>query len=130
LNLNGTWRFAFDDHDMGEKKKWYDCFPEGMEILVPYTYETNMSTIGDQRFHPVVWYQRSVDLASSSGRVLLHLEGADVVGPLPPAIQLATVFSAALCTAARHPGAARSLLAFLASPDADAAKRVQGMEPA
>jgi molybdate transport system substrate-binding protein len=61
---------------------------------------------------------------------LLHLQGADVVGPLPPAIQQATVFSAALCTAARHPEGARSLLAFLASPQADAAKRAQGMEPA
>jgi molybdate transport system substrate-binding protein len=61
---------------------------------------------------------------------LLHLQGTDVVGPLPPAIQQATVFSAALCTAARHPEGARSLLAFLASPQADAAKRAQGMEPA
>jgi molybdate transport system substrate-binding protein len=61
---------------------------------------------------------------------LLHLQGADVVGPLPPAIQQATVFSAAICTAARHPEAARSLLAFLASPQADSAKRMQGMEPA
>jgi molybdate transport system substrate-binding protein len=61
---------------------------------------------------------------------LMHLPGIDVVGPLPPEIQLATVFSAAVCTASKCSAAAKALLSFLASSEADAAKRRHGMEPA
>ena len=61
---------------------------------------------------------------------LIHLEGLAVVGPMPPAVQIKTIFSGALCTAATQPDAVRALLAFMASPDADAAKRRNGMEPA
>ena len=61
---------------------------------------------------------------------LMHVPGIDVVGPLPPAVQAATVFSAAVCKAATHAEHVRPLLAFLASPDAAAAKRRNGMEPA
>jgi molybdate transport system substrate-binding protein len=71
-----------------------------------------------------------IDLGFQQLSELLGVPGVDVVGPLPPPIQLATVFSAAVCTAARHVAAVRSLLAFLASPHADAAKRRHGMEPA
>jgi molybdate transport system substrate-binding protein len=61
---------------------------------------------------------------------LMHLRGIDVIGLLPPEIQVATVFSAAVCTASNCPGAAKALLSFLASPEADATKRRHGMEPA
>jgi molybdate transport system substrate-binding protein len=61
---------------------------------------------------------------------LMHLPGIDVIGLLPPEIQLATVFSAAVCTASICPAAAEALLSFLASPEADATKRRHGMEPA
>ncbi|HET9821608.1 MAG TPA: substrate-binding domain-containing protein [Burkholderiaceae bacterium] len=61
---------------------------------------------------------------------LMHLEGIDVVGPLPPAIQIVTTFSAGVCTASTRPEAARALLAFMASPAVAEAKRRQGMDPA
>ena len=61
---------------------------------------------------------------------LMDLPGIDVVGPLPPAIQLVTVFSAAVCTASRRGAAAHATLAFLASTEGDDAKRRHGMEPA
>ena len=61
---------------------------------------------------------------------LIHVEGVDVLGPLPAPIQIVTTFSAAVGARARQPDAARELLAFLASPAADGAKRRQGMEPA
>jgi molybdate transport system substrate-binding protein len=60
----------------------------------------------------------------------MHLPGIDVVGPLPPEIQVTTVFSAAVCTASNSTVAAKALLSFLASAEADAAKRRHGMEPA
>jgi molybdate transport system substrate-binding protein len=61
---------------------------------------------------------------------LMHLPGIDVIGALPAEIQMQTVFSAAVCLASSDPAAAKAYLAFLASPDADAAKRRNGMEPA
>lgn len=61
---------------------------------------------------------------------LIHLEGLDILGPMSAAVQITTVFSGAVCQASSQAEAVRELLAFLASPDADAAKRRNGMEPA
>ncbi len=61
---------------------------------------------------------------------LIHLQGIDVVGPLPPAIQILTAFSAGICTESPQANAVRAMLNFMQSPLADAAKRTQGMEPA
>jgi molybdate transport system substrate-binding protein len=44
-------------------------------------------------------------------------------------MQMATVFSAAVCAASNREAAAKALLSFLASPEADAVKRRHGMEP-
>ncbi len=65
-NLNGPWAFAFDDRDCGLKERWFD--PEtgkayfDKEIIVPYTYQCEMSGINDQDFHDVVWYRKEVTL--------------------------------------------------------------------
>lgn len=61
---------------------------------------------------------------------LLHVPGISIVGPLPPGVQIMTTFAAALAATCTQPEAARALLAFMASPAADEAKRRQGMEPA
>ena len=61
---------------------------------------------------------------------LLHVPGIDVVGMLPPAVDVVTVFTAAACTATRDVVAVRAVLAFFASPAADPAKRRHGMMPA
>jgi molybdate transport system substrate-binding protein len=71
-----------------------------------------------------------VDLGFQQLSELIHLEGIAVVGPLPPAIQITTTFSAGVCAASAQPHAVRELLAYMASPQADAAKRRQGMAPA
>ena len=59
---------------------------------------------------------------------LIHVAGIDVLGPLPPEIQIVTTFAAAVGARARQPDAARALLDFLASPAATDAKHRQGME--
>jgi molybdate transport system substrate-binding protein len=61
---------------------------------------------------------------------LMSLQGIDVLGPLPPAIQITTTFSAAVCSGSTQPDAAHALLAFLASPGTAATKQRHGMEPA
>jgi molybdate transport system substrate-binding protein len=61
---------------------------------------------------------------------LLHLQGIDVVGPLPPAIQIETTFAAASGAASAQGAGVRALLAFLASPETAVTKQRYGMEPA
>jgi molybdate transport system substrate-binding protein len=61
---------------------------------------------------------------------LIGVDGIEILGALPQAIQSTTVFQAALGRHARAPQQARAWLAFLTSPDADAAKRRHGMQPA
>ena len=80
LNLNGKWKFIFDDENIGEQKQYYYNFPESTEIWVPFTYETKMSGINDQTVHENVWYHNSVKLKTSKGqRTILHFEGSDFV---------------------------------------------------
>lgn len=61
---------------------------------------------------------------------LMHLDGIEVVGPLPAPIHITTVFSGAVCTASGRPGAVRELLAFMASADTAGIKRACGMDAA
>lgn len=59
-NLNGTWDFAFDDANQGEREKWFETFTGDLKIQVPFTYETKMSGIQDEKRHDNVWYHRTI----------------------------------------------------------------------
>ncbi|MDT7834633.1 substrate-binding domain-containing protein [Aquabacterium sp. OR-4] len=61
---------------------------------------------------------------------LIALPGIAVVGPLPPAIQIDTVFSGAVCADSTRPDAVRALLAAMAAPEAAATKVRHGMAAA
>lgn len=71
----------------------------------------------------------TVELGFQQLSELLHLPGITVVGPLPPAVQIITTFSAGISTTCGRPDAARAMLAYMASPAAAEAKHRQGMEP-
>ena len=77
-NLNGKWSFIFDDENLGEQKEFFKKFPKATEILVPFTYETKMSGIGDQTVHENIWYNNKIRLKSDKDRrTILHFEGSD-----------------------------------------------------
>jgi molybdate transport system substrate-binding protein len=60
---------------------------------------------------------------------LIHMSGIQVVGTLPPEIQVTTTFSGGVCAASTQHDAARAFLAFITSADTAEAKRRHGMEP-
>jgi molybdate transport system substrate-binding protein len=59
---------------------------------------------------------------------ILFTPGVQIVGLLPPEFELATVYTAGLCTKAREPQAARDFIARLAGSDAEALRRACGFE--
>jgi beta-galactosidase/beta-glucuronidase len=87
MNLNGRWRFAFDDGDDGRREQWHTLSatdfeigdgPLDRDIVVPFSYQTAASGIEDASFHPVVWYARTFDaVARPDERMLLHVGAAD-----------------------------------------------------
>lgn len=80
VNLNGTWDFGFDDANQGEKEKWYEKFPGELKIEVPFTYETKLSGIQDERRHDNIWYHKTITVDASKltdNRLLIHFEGSD-----------------------------------------------------
>ena len=60
---------------------------------------------------------------------ILHAAGVDFVGTIPPEIQLAQVFSAAVVADSSQIEAAKQLIEFLASARASETIRKSGMEP-
>jgi molybdate transport system substrate-binding protein len=61
---------------------------------------------------------------------LMHLQGIDVVGPMPNDAQIVTTFSAGVCATSSQPDAVRRMLDFMASPENAETKRRHGMDPA
>jgi molybdate transport system substrate-binding protein len=60
---------------------------------------------------------------------LKPVAGIDIVGLIPPEVQLRTQFAGAVVHGASQPQTARALLRFLASPDNAAAIEATGLEP-
>ena len=71
-----------------------------------------------------------VELGFQQLSELIHLQGIDVLGPLPPAIQIITTFSAGLAVTATQGEVVRKMLAFMASPAAAGPTLRNGMDPA
>ena len=61
---------------------------------------------------------------------LIHVEGVDVIGAMPPGLEIVTVFSGAIGAASQRFSDARALLEFVRSAATDNAKRRHGLQPA
>lgn len=81
LNLNGQWQFDYDDNNEGLINKWYkdDKHAFSKEITVPFSYQSELSGIGETDFHDLVWYKRNFYVPEQwlEKRVLLHFGAVD-----------------------------------------------------
>jgi molybdate transport system substrate-binding protein len=59
---------------------------------------------------------------------ILYTPGVQLVGLLPPEFELATVYTAAVCSAAQEPNAAGDLIRLLAGPESAAVRSAGGFE--
>ena len=79
-DLCGEWDFAFDDEDRGESEGWFEQFPEGKKIVVPFDYRTEKSGVAENTEHVRVWYDRTIVYSAEEvrkKRLILHFEGCD-----------------------------------------------------
>ncbi len=77
LNLNGPWRFTFDDEYRYRLPQDIKHWP--LTIEVPFAPESKRSGIGDTGFHTFCWYERDFEFAlpPGGGRVILHFGAVD-----------------------------------------------------
>jgi molybdate transport system substrate-binding protein len=61
---------------------------------------------------------------------LIHLDGVEVLGPMPPGLEIVTTFSGAIGASSTQADSARALLDFIRSPAADAARARHGLQAA
>ncbi len=71
------------------------------------------------------------EVALAMGQIseIKPVAGADLVGPLPDALQLRTVYAAGVAAHAARPEAARAVMAFLRSPGVAPAFAAAGFDP-
>jgi beta-galactosidase/beta-glucuronidase len=82
LNLNGPWRFAFDNELRYTAPAEVERWP--LTIEVPFAPEARRSGIGDTGFHRSCWYERDFEFRAAEadrkqpgGRVILHFGAVD-----------------------------------------------------
>jgi molybdate transport system substrate-binding protein len=60
---------------------------------------------------------------------LVHIAGIDLIGPIPPDIQLVTVVSGGVHAGAKQPGATKAWMNFLVAPAAAPVLKKNGLDP-
>jgi hypothetical protein len=77
-NLNGVWRFRFDQDDVGIQQAWYEGqLPFPLEITVPFPWGSKLSGVEDEA--DIGWYTRSIVVPSDweGERVFLVVGASD-----------------------------------------------------
>ncbi len=70
------------------------------------------------------------ELGFTQASEILHVAGAELAGPLPPEVQIYTVFTAATAAGAKDAAASRAFIGFLTAPAAMPVIQAKGMEAA
>jgi molybdate transport system substrate-binding protein len=70
------------------------------------------------------------ELAVQQKPELLHVAGAEIVDLLPGDLNLVTEFAAGIMPDSKHVAVARELIGMLRTPEAKAAFRAKGLDPA
>ena len=72
--------------------------------------------------------RKEVEIGIQQLPELMAVPGIDIIGPLPPDVQIMTVFSAGLSANAKNVEGANALIHFLTTPKAVAVIRAKGMD--
>jgi molybdate transport system substrate-binding protein len=72
--------------------------------------------------------RKEVEIGIQQLPELMAVPGIDIIGPLPPDVQIMTVFSAGLSANAKNVEGAKALIDFLTTPKAAAVIKAKGME--
>jgi len=83
---------------------------------------------GGERVGAVV-ARGEVEIGFQQMSELLPVQGIDHITPLPPELQKVASFAAGVAASAPDPALARSVIGFLASPEAASAIEASGLEP-
>ncbi|HBE78818.1 MAG TPA: glycoside hydrolase family 2 [Firmicutes bacterium] len=66
LTLNGEWLFEFDDRNCGLVEDWINKQRNfTKKIIVPFSFQSKLSGIGDPAIHRVIWYRREFEVPSA-----------------------------------------------------------------
>jgi molybdate transport system substrate-binding protein len=68
-------------------------------------------------------------LAAQQISELIAVQGAELLGPMPAELEVMTQFSVGVLAGAKEPAAAKALIAFLRSPEAQAVIKEKGLTP-
>lgn len=93
-------------------------------LVAPKAKNPSHGTVGE------ALVRGEAEIALQQVSELLPVPGIKVIGPLPDAVQLVTVFSAGTFTSAVEPGAARMLVEQLTTNAARSVYTAKGLEPA
>ena len=85
---------------------------------------------GDAGLTGLVLLRGEADIGVQQMAELMAVSGIDIVGPLPPEIQMVTPFVAGIPANAHHAQAGRALIDFLTTPEAKRVLKAKGLEPA
>lgn len=120
---------------LGSKSIGYSTGPSGVyleRILAQWDPDARVKRVQAPPGVPVggLVARGEVELGFQQLSELIHLQGVDVLGPLPAEIQLWTIFSGGVSVTSSQAQAVRAALAYMASPAALEAKRRNGLNPA
>lgn len=75
-NLNGPWRFSFDEQLIGEQSHWQMPraeFAQALTINVPFPWESKLSGLERSTHKGAGWYRREVTIPSDWGDLVPYL---------------------------------------------------------